>query len=67
MISVLIKKAFLKYKSPNTILSFKRIELKDINHSHQTGVELMGEFFGSKLNSKERWDFIEEFFLGLKY
>ncbi len=41
--------------------------LKDISYRHQTGVELMGEFFGSKLNSKERWDFIEEFFLGLKY
>ena len=30
MISDLIKEAFLKYKSPNTILSFKGIELKDI-------------------------------------
>ena len=30
MVSDLIKKAFLKYKSPNTILSFKGIELKDI-------------------------------------
>jgi len=41
--------------------------LKNISYRHQTGVNLMGEFFGSKLNSKERWDFIEEFFLGLKY
>ena len=41
--------------------------LRDISYRHQTGVELMREFFESDLDSNQRWDFIEEFFLGLRY
>ena len=40
--------------------------LEDINLRHQTGVHLMREFFESDLTSDQRWDFIEDLFLGLK-
>ncbi|MDC6350470.1 helicase-related protein [Zeaxanthinibacter sp. PT1] len=40
--------------------------LEDIYQRHLTGVQLMHEFFGTEMTSEERWDFIEEYFLGLK-
>ncbi|MCM4156185.1 DEAD/DEAH box helicase [Gramella sp. AN32] len=40
--------------------------LQNIRDRHTTGVELMKEFFESDLTSAERWDFIENFFLGRK-
>ncbi len=40
--------------------------LQNIRDRHTTGVELMKEFFETDYTSSERWDFIEDYFLGKK-
>jgi len=38
--------------------------LQDIYKKHKRSVEQMEEFFTSKMNNVERWDYIENYFLG---
>ncbi len=38
--------------------------LRDIEERHERGVEIMDKFFSSDFTDKERWDFIEDYFLG---
>lgn len=40
--------------------------INDVRNRHNSGVELMKAFFESKMESGERWDFIEDFLLGRK-
>ncbi|WP_291122656.1 helicase-related protein [Empedobacter sp. UBA7620] len=45
---------------------YKNNLLEDVRSRHFSGVELMKEFFNSDLSSDERWDFIEDYLLGIK-
>lgn len=44
--------------------NYQNILLADVRNRHISGVALMQEFFSSTMSSEERWDFIEEYFLG---
>ncbi|MFP9117170.1 helicase-related protein [Flavobacterium sp. RNTU_13] len=44
--------------------NYKNILLADVRNRHISGVALMQEFFSSTMSSEERWNFIEEYFLG---
>lgn len=46
--------------------SYQNLLLADVRNRHLSGVALMEEFFSASLNSDERWDFIEDYFLGIK-
>ncbi len=36
----------------------------DIRHRHKEGVEVMKQFFETPMDNQQRWDFIEDYFLG---
>lgn len=38
--------------------------LRDINNRHKSSMKVMEEFFTTELNDSDRWDFIEDHFLG---
>lgn len=46
--------------------NYQNILLADVRQRHVSGIQLMEEFFSSNLTSEQRWDFIEDYFLGLK-
>lgn len=46
--------------------NYQNILLADVRKRHITGIDLMQEFFSSNLTSEQRWDFIEDYFLGIK-
>lgn len=46
--------------------NYQNILLRDIRNRHVSGITLMEEFFSSNFSSDERWDFIEDYFLGIK-
>ncbi|WP_181456866.1 helicase-related protein [Flavobacterium lacus] len=46
--------------------NYQNLLLADVRNRHLSGVALMEEFFSSELSSDQRWDFIEDYFLGIK-
>ena len=38
--------------------------IKDIQVRHESSMNIMEHFFLNDLNTKERWEFIENYFLG---
>ncbi len=38
--------------------------LQDVENRHKRGIKIMEKFFGSIMNNEERWNFIEDYFLG---
>ena len=46
--------------------NYRNSLLQNIRDRHEFGVNLMKEFFEADLTSNQRWDFIEDYFLGKK-
>jgi hypothetical protein len=46
--------------------NYRNSLLQNIRDRHEFGVNLMKEFFEADLSSNQRWDFIEDYFLGRK-
>ena len=45
---------------------YQNILLVDVRNRHLSGVALMQDFFSTTMTSDERWDFIEDYFLGIR-
>jgi len=64
-------KIFVRINDPFRLSSeafsnYENAILDDIRTRHERGVDLMREFFGENLSNEERWDFIQDYFLGYK-
>ncbi len=64
-------KIFIRINDPfrlrrEAFSNYKNSLLQNIRDRHEHGVVLMREFFESNLTSNQRWDFIEDYFLGIK-
>lgn len=44
---------------------YENLILKDINKRHESSMKIMEYFFTENLNDVQRWDFIENYFLGI--
>lgn len=45
---------------------YQNILLADVRNRHLSGVALMQDFFSTTMTTEERWNFIEDYFLGIK-
>ena len=63
---------FIRISDPfriNLILKngkYKNDILRNIEERHSRGIKIMEQFFGSKMSNEERWNYIENYFLGEK-
>jgi hypothetical protein len=60
---------FIRINDPNkvkylTTHDYQNQIVKDIKQRHKNSMEIMEKFFMSDFDTKERWDFIENYFLG---
>ena len=53
-----------KLRLITTDFSYKNNILDDINNRYESSIKIMDYFFTENLSDDERWDFIENYFLG---
>lgn len=60
---------FIRINDPQKISSltkslYKNNVVLDVERRHKTSVEIMGYFFQNNLSNSDRWEYIEDYFLG---
>jgi ATP-dependent DNA helicase RecQ len=61
---------FMRINDPYKLIGLAKDEkysnqiLRDIDNRQKLSIEIMERFFREKTNSREKWDFVEEYFLG---